>query len=175
MDIARYLLYFIKEKGETVDRLAQRFNKSTSWVNLQLQLLECDPMAQEAVAGGILPYASALELAKVDNPAHRETLTRSAIEGGATHRTVKNWVQSYRSQVEFHKKVATGEYVTPETSPPDPLRFKCFLCGRRHDNNDMITVRVGSVCFETLKELQRIAVKEGLVKTEEGGTSNETE
>jgi len=173
MDIARYLLYFIKEKGETVKGLAQKFNKSTDWVNLQLRLLECDPMAQEAVAAGVLPYASALELQKIDNPEHRDTLTRSAIEGGASHRTIKSWVQSYQSQQEFHNKVATGEYVTPSTSPPDPLKFKCFLCGRRHDNNDMITVRVGSECYQVLQELQRIAVKEGLVKTEDKTTPPE--
>jgi len=174
MDIARYLLYFIKEKGETVKRLAQRFNKSVAWVSLQLQLLDCDPIAQEAVSAGVLPYASALELQKIDNPEHRDTLTRSAITGGASHRTIKSWVQSYESQQEFQKRVATGEYVTPSTSPPDPLKFKCFLCGRRHDNNDMITVRVGSQCYQVLQELAKIAVREGMVKNTEEEGSNET-
>lgn len=166
MDIARYLMYFIREKNCTVTELAGRFNKTTGWVNQMLSLLNVDPIAQNAVESKQIPYASALEIQKVDDPAARETLTRSAAEGGASHRTIVKWVQSYKGEQEFRRKVQNGEYVVPSTSPPEPMKFTCFLCGQKHDNNSMITVRVGSDCYPVLQQLGKIAAKEGLVNTE---------
>ena len=167
MDIARYLMYFIREKNCTVTELASRFNKSTGWINQILSLLNIDPLAQDAVESKQLPYASAIEIQRIDDPAARETLVRSAVEGGASHRTIVKWVQSYKGEQEFRRKVQNGEYVTPSTSPPEPMKFTCFLCGRKHDNNDMITVRVGSTCYQVLQQLQKIAVRQGLVITED--------
>lgn len=166
MDIAKYLMYYIREKNCTVSELAGRFNKSVGWVNQMLSLLNVDPVAQEAVEARVLPYASAIELQKIDDPQARDTIIRSAIQGGASHRTILNWVQSYKQEKEFAKKVQSGEYVTPSTSPPEPMKFTCFLCGQKHDNNSMITVRVGGDCYPVLQQLQKIAVKEELVNIE---------
>lgn len=174
MDIARYLLYFIQEKGYTITQLAEKFNKSTNWVNLMLRLLNLNPQLQAGVEAGQIPYASALELDKVEDPDHKRQLTEAAIEGGASHRTIRNWVLSYHQEKDVQRRIESGEYVEPPTHPYHPLKFTCFLCGNLHENNEMITVRVGSECYMILKDLVKIAHREGLVvgPTEQAQASN---
>jgi ParB family chromosome partitioning protein len=168
MDIARYLMHEMKEHGATVEQLAKKFSKTTAWVNSMLSLLNLDPMLQEAVHDGIIPYASALELQKIKDPVARESLTRSAVQGGASHRTIVQWVQHYRMQDDFRQKVESGEYVEPPTIPYEPLKFTCFLCGKKHDTTSMVIVKVNPDCYSVLEQLRYIAVKEGLVNTKEG-------
>jgi len=171
VDIARYLRYFISEKGLKPKDLALKFNKTVSWVSLHLQLLDLDPMLQAGVEGGQIAYASALELQKVDNPVARESYARSAITGGASHRVVCDWVGRYRQDEEFRRKVDSGEYAEPATVPPEPLTFTCFLCGERHSDDEMISARTAGECFDTLRQLAaawRKSMKEDLMEGEHG-------
>jgi len=167
MDLARYLMHEMKDHGATVEQLAKKFSKTTAWVNAMLSLLNLDPYLQEAVHDGVIPYASALELQKIKDPVARESLARSAIQGGASHRTIVSWVQHYRGQDELRRKVESGEYVEPPTIPYEPLKFVCYLCGDRHDTTSMIIVKVGPDCFSLLEQLKAIAIRENLIKTKE--------
>lgn len=167
MDIAVYIESAMSEGNLSIDEVAGRFNKTKEWVNSMLRLLNIDPMLQEAVGANQIPYASALEIQKIDNPAARKMFTESAVEGGASHRTIKNWVHSYRSQQDFQQKVNSGDYTEPATIPVMPLTFICYLCGRRHDNNAMISVRVNGTCYQVMEQLKKIAHDSNLIDTEE--------
>jgi len=168
MDIARYLAYLYEQRKLSVTEIAERFNKTPQWVNSHLRLLGMDEMLQAAVEAGQMPYASALELMKIDDQAHRETLARAAIENGASHRTIRNWVIAYQNEKHFREKVASGEYSTPSTIPQNPLTFECFCCKNRHDQNSAITVRLCPDCFDVVKDFTEIYRREN-----KGGEAND--
>ena len=172
MDIARYLAYLYTQEKQSVQQIAERFNKTPQWVNSHLRLLEMDEMLQAAVEADQIPYASALELMKIDDDAHRETLTRAAITGGASHRTIRNWVLAYQNEKHFREKVASGEYSTPSTIPVNPLTFECFCCKGRHDQNKAITVRLCPDCFDIVKDFTEIYRRENKGGENHGQTNN---
>jgi len=168
MDIAKYLAYLYEERSMDVAAIAEKFNKSPQWVNAHLRLLGIDPMLQAAVEAGQMPYASALELQKIDDEDHRRTLARAAIQNGASHRTITSWVQSYRQQKEFQEKVASGEYISPSTVPPDPLKFECFLCKGRFNQNKAINIRVCPECYSIIRDFTEIYRKQSKEVEEDG-------
>ncbi len=165
IDIGRYLAKLMESENLTVQELSSRLNKTPQWVNMHLRLLNLDEMSKAAVEAGQLSYAAALELDKIDDPAHKETLIRAAITGGATVRTVKNWVQSYLQQKEFREKVASGEYSSPDTIPVHPLKTKCYLCGRYVDSNQVISAQICSDCWPVMEQLKKIAIENNLINT----------
>lgn len=118
----------IEKYDLTEEQLQKTVHKPLTYIYARLMLLKGNPAVLEAVKDRKVTLSVAQQLNRVDNDQHCRYLTVLAIEGGATARTVMQWVQEYKKNgpspvVDLTPFQEAGKKAE-EVSGPAP----CFLC-----------------------------------------------
>jgi ParB family chromosome partitioning protein len=146
----------------TEDQLTKTVRKPLNYIYKRLDLLRGNPAVLEAVKQRELTLSVAEQLNRVDNAEHCAYLTRMAVEGGATARTVMEWVKQYKASgpspvvdlEPFRKAGEVGQAAVQQT--------KCFLCGSAAYQANLVWVAIHD--FERdqlLAQIQSVATPAG--------------
>lgn len=151
--IAKYIYRIMQEKELTTMEMARYFGKTPQWVNTMIRLLDIDDYTQEAITAGQISYAGALELQKVDNESTRATLTQAAVKGGAHTRVIKNWVNDYRSEIDY--QASRTLLPTEKGGVPEEREYKrkCICCNQLKESETIITVEICPECYPIIKAM----------------------
>lgn len=142
---AKHLTY-IKEQYKLDNvKIAKMLGMSESWVGQHLQILEYPPQLLEAVSTEQIAFSSARELAQINDPKKREIYISHAIKGGLTPTLAARWRKEANrqplNQTEGEGGEGEGDYPSFEPEP-----FRCALCEKVIEAQDMLTLTVHRNC-----------------------------
>jgi ParB/RepB/Spo0J family partition protein len=118
----------IEQYDLTEEQLTKTIHKPLSYIYARLSLLRGNPFVLEAVKDRKLTLSVAQQLNRVDNDQHCRYLTVLAIEGGATARTVMEWVSEYKKNGPSPVVDLTAFQEAGKTAKDAPGPAACFLC-----------------------------------------------
>lgn len=137
-----------------VPAIARALNRSVPWVESRTSLLEMPPHMQAFVHSHELAIATALTLQRVTDPQHRDYLLRYAIDAGASHAVIREWVSAWETAT------ASGGDATAVLPPPPGLlgpiivHAPCLTCRRAFDHSQMHIARICKECMAQLVHIQ---------------------
>lgn len=150
---AKWIKYMLDKLNITQKELAQKINKSTTYIIDRLKLLEMPKELQKAVDEKKISMSVALTLARVDDEREMKRLLNYAIDSGASVQTVEMWVHDYElSKIDdnYAREALEQHYQTIEQD--SKLLFKCFACEQLYELNETIAVRLCNTCYNELKK-----------------------
>ncbi len=155
MEEALAVVRYMDKTGKSAKDVAKEIGKTEHWVQTRVELMMLPDTLKEEVHKGRLAIASALHLAKVSDNAHREYLTRYAIEGGASATVIREWVNAWI----LHKDSGSEEPApTPEWRPGDAeviVQIPCAMCEAPTDHRTMAIIRICKGCLSALQDAKR--------------------
>lgn len=151
--IAKYIYRIMGEKGLTTMEIARYFGKTPQWANTMLRLLDIDEYTQEAINAGEISYTGALELQKIKDERTRSSLTQAAVKGGAHTRVIKNWVNDYRSEIDYKEKRAAEQPENGVVPEEREYKRKCICCNELKESETIIIVEVCPECYPIIKAM----------------------
>lgn len=163
VDEAEFYSYLAKNKGLKTDEIAQKINKSTSYIEDRLRLLEGDLAIAEAVRAGAINISVAKELNMIKDESIRRLYLHDTVELGATLERVREWRLNWEREVRTKEALAAG--IKPEELPKVLPKYywQCPLCEKVTEINRIIPVHLCQKCYdfvaETMKDISRKEVK----------------
>jgi ParB family chromosome partitioning protein len=167
LDKSRILHKLKDDHGVSIEDLAKMMgvNESRIWQLLSLEMLS-EPV-RDALADKRIGEHIAKEINKLPRK-KQDYYLQYAMDGGATIRTVKGWVQQ-----ELSSMPPPDEDPDPPAGPPpapgkyEPLRMKCKCCNGWFDPNVLITY---TLCPDCSAETPRIfeVIREAVCEVQEG-------
>ena len=152
MEEAVALTRYMESSGLEVAKIAEKLSKTEAWVRTRMQLMGLPDGLKGEVHAGRIAIASALALLKVTNLAHRDYLTRYAVEGGASSAVVRQWVDAWV----IHQESGTEEPApSPTWQPGDTvviIQIPCATCTTPHDHREMAIIRVCKTCLDQIAD-----------------------
>jgi len=143
---ARRLHTMRRERGSTVDELADIVRRSPVWVQQRLSLLDIPEELQALVHTRDLALGSALALARCTDRAHRAHLTHYAVNGGATLVTVRAWVAEWEAHCAQGLTGPAPLPAMPIANQPITVTIPCARCHAAHEYRTTCVVRVCQPC-----------------------------
>ena len=145
VDEAELYSYLRDHLTYTNRAIAKLLSKSEPYVSQRLALLTWDPIIVEAVRNETMSFSVARELSQVHDLKHRRYLAKHAISDGVNYRTVRMWVQQWKSSLlpppqedqtspgptgpSIHTEAMTDCYWCEETVPVAKV-CNVFFCER---------------------------------------------
>lgn len=93
LDEGRFFAYLKEHFGLTTEQIAFQISKSYGYVAQRLLAMDWPEPLQEDVALGEIPFSTAMQLARVEDPGRQDFLRFHAKEQKANFDTVKYWVE----------------------------------------------------------------------------------
>lgn len=151
---ARSLAYMRDTQNKTIEAIARSIGRRREWVDDRLALLELPDDIGELLHSKALPIATANELARCTDPAHRAYLTQHAINSGATAQLCRQWVTTWVIDLQSAAQQGVPPPPIDFTQAPPELSCECFMCTASHKLSQMRVVRICGDCSATIKATQ---------------------
>ncbi len=135
-----FYLELVEKLHLSEQQLVDMVHQSKEYIYARIDLVQGDAELAKANAERKLSLSVARSLMRCKDESHRRYLMDLAIESGASQRVVEGWIAQWR-QVELAKQSSAPleQCHEPTLQPAGPL-YKCFLCGRGEDPQNMVTV-----------------------------------
>jgi len=144
IDEAVFLASVMKRDKVDVEVMAEKMNKSTSYVWERLQILDYPDKLKDAFKNGVIKFSAARELFKIKDVAGLERYLEHTIESGASSGVVKRWVLDYNlvSSVEQVERVENIEGAGGSNFKP--VQVVCDVCAQ---SSSLDGTRVARLCI----------------------------
>ena len=160
-DEAEFYSYLMKNKGLKTDEIAQKINRSTSYIEDRLRLIEGDPAIAEAVRGRLINISVAKELNMIKDEGTRNYYLTEAIKLGASLGRVREWRLEWEREERTKEALSAG--VRPEELPQVLPKFYwyCPLCEKPTETDKLASVHLCQECYNyTIKVIRSVQEKE---------------
>jgi ParB family chromosome partitioning protein len=144
---AQFLQHLIKGGQYTPKQLAHLMNKSQSFIDNRLELLNLDEETQAAVHAGELPIGHAIHLSQIDNPDVRRQYTQYAISSGASLRTIVYWIQQYETYKAAPPATDTLPTQVKHEGQLSAFGWHCYICDNFHEAPQVQTIHLCNPCY----------------------------
>jgi len=137
----------------THEQLAEMLGTDRTWVTRRMQLVNLPDDLQDAMVTRGLDASTALELARVDKPEDRAYYTGLVVDGGASLKTVRQWMRDYVSNIEgaqVNAPVAPPRMDLP--APPPTRPPACHVCGKAPPDVQLTIAYLCWQCSQALKQ-----------------------
>lgn len=135
--------------------LAKLLRRSTDWTDARLELLTIPEQLRNLVHDRTLPLTHALALGRVDDDQHRDYLLRYALEGGASLRIIREWVQQYEVTRDAGADLTQALPPAPAAGQTYRLMMACACCGDEVEHTALIITRICRRCDAVISDATR--------------------
>lgn len=156
-DEAQHYARLIKDMRLSPSKIARFTNRSDTYVRDRLQILDMDPILQEALATGKLKLTVARELHRIADPAKLREMMHYAVGHGITGAVAKRWVDENQPQQQQAPGMAPPVAEGHDFVPASEQHASCFFCMQPVRLFDAETVYVHNEC---VAKRQQIAADE---------------
>lgn len=149
------------QKGETIQSIAAKLSRSTTWVQQRLRLANYPDDILTAVHEHGLPLAVADILADITHTPYRKHMTDEAVRHGATAAVASAWLAHYLTeQSRLERNMDTVEEVAARRSD-FKIMSPCDYCGEQEELQRTKVWRLCSNCSAGLVEARTAARTQG--------------
>lgn len=139
--------------------LCAMVRQKPDYIYERMDLVRKDANIAQLVAQRKMNFSVAKELLKCPDPDHRKYLAHLCVEGGATAKVARGYVQQWQSQQQGTITPQPGPAAPDAGSPPVENTMKCWCCGKGDDPQNL---RLLYLHWYELDSLQRILQEAGL-------------
>ena len=151
VDEAKFLASLIERHRLTVSQLAEKINRSETYIRERLDMVNWDPLILEYLYGGKIIFTAAKYLAAIDNEAVRRSWLDIAVRCGITTAQAKAWYEQYQ-------KGALPLQPSPEAVAEVEsgglgvvIEKECGICGEKGNLKEMKVIMVHPDCEEFVR------------------------
>lgn len=156
----------LQDQDLTQEELAERINKSRSYVAKRLMLLDLDDATLGAIINNQISWTHGIELKRLEDMDQRQYFLDLAVNHGVNVRILRQWIDDALAQPTA-APVQTYDASEPIELPPVQYeKLRCMFCQRTEDE---VMLSFVPVCQADKRELQRLLghEKPGIVPGEE--------
>lgn len=155
LDEAVWFAELLQKHDWTEQQLCNAVQRKPDYIYDRMKLLEYDEPAQTAIRAGTLSLATAREIHRCKDTAHRAYLLDIALRTGLTAAAARSMVRQFEQQpVQGPMPTGNGDstftYVEPSESP-----LKCEVCGGDKDPQNLAWIAVHKWELEGFRRLTR--------------------
>lgn len=149
-------------EGASMDEVCRTFNRSKTWVQRTLLLLELPEEFQQAVREKKLTPTHIQIALQMPTPNEVAALLQSTIVHGWNTSYVRTYVNNRLYEIEAAKKLAEAQGTQPDIPPPQPQKLvnykQCLCCTYRYPSEQVLLY---PVCQHCLKLIQYVTSQVG--------------
>lgn len=147
-----YAKALTRECGDDVDVLCAMVKRGRDFVEGRLNLLNGWPRVIVALSESQIGVGVARELNKVKDPHRLLLLLDTAINQGASVRTVTDWVRDANLMDPIQLPQSdTSDSAAPALLPPEAFAPQCFFCGTKKHPSTMQFVYLHGPCADIVR------------------------
>ncbi len=152
-------LTLAEKKGWSMPDLMRFFRRSENYINDRVDLVRGDECVVMAVAAREIGFTVAKEILRVKEPGRRTYLLDQAVVHGATARTIKTMIESYKAQDNVAVGLPAPHTPTEHIGAVDRESPKCLWCQEETEPEHMREVKVH---WYHLRDLTKLLEELGL-------------
>jgi ParB family chromosome partitioning protein len=131
--------------------LVARFKKSADYIGDRIRLLRGDQRVFDALLARRIVFATARELNKCADEAHRRYLLDLAIRCGYPARVIADMVRQWRQESAPQPSAPVPVPPSDQPAPPPAERVECCICGGWRDPYNLVSVMIHQAELEAIR------------------------
>lgn len=155
LEVSRQLNTLRNRFGWNLEQLCKLMSVGESRIRQLLSLENLDPVLVKAIEDKRIGEHTARQLQQVPEPDRRHYLLQYALDGGATTRTIENWVRAEKTRLIEPPKWEGPPGTEPPPEEVGPLKLQCACCHNRVDANTMLSMTMDPECYAIAERLFR--------------------
>jgi ParB/RepB/Spo0J family partition protein len=138
--------------GHTPNSLAESIGRTREYVVTRLRILEFRPELQKALHTKQVNIAIAEHLSEIDDDEIFSRYLEDCIENHYAAKTVKNWVEIYKTSKDFRQKGFTDPRQAGSASKQSDIKHQCEVCGKYYPFYQLTSIIICKGCLALVNE-----------------------
>lgn len=157
---ARIVWDLVYEDGRGVEKTAALLCKGVKWIEKRLDIWKMPEDLKDAIRLNKIKIAMADELHRVKDEEQRTRLLESAIEYGASAKTVRSWIEDSQVTTYLENRAILDNLDDNPVISRSEVSMVCRVCDINHNIDVLRHIWVCPDCLGTIRELARETQKQ---------------